>query len=269
VNRYNNYSNPSYQICTAFALHRRTFLEEEAWATLPFRNSPKTWMDRLLDILSHLPGLWEDINIHKFQPLSRTPVENRHHIEILTRQLRAWRKDWDLAHRYPASLAFRANTRTAKYGADKELAMEVLQREIRFETLDEALEISAHHAAAIYLSRLTELTGHAQATLSFDVRQLRGYLFDTGQRPNSPLLQADMMPAPWELAMEAIQISGYVADELRRAAVPELVPVAPLGILYCAVKAMPILGDHLSSAISARFSSRALTELDVYGIWGG
>jgi hypothetical protein len=227
-------------------------------------------MDQLYDILSQLPGLWEDINMASSEVLPHAAASGHgHQVGSLMNQIREWRKKWDTMNPDTASLYILPSKGVGREEGNElqTLVNDILRREIRFQTFDQALALLVHNAAVIYLARLAELAGCAGSPLSFDIDQLRCHLLEKNGRPSSPLVQSAKGYSPWQLTIEAVQISGYFARELRVMTPSDLVPLAPVGILYCAAKTLPLIGEHLSAAVAVMFSASVLPELEMYGIW--
>ena len=56
------YTNDNNQLITATLRRKRTFLAEEAWKTIPWREQEKTARDRLLDVAADVPGLLQELD---------------------------------------------------------------------------------------------------------------------------------------------------------------------------------------------------------------
>jgi hypothetical protein len=236
-------------------------------------------MDKLVDIMCYLPGLCENI-MSSAQKSSSVAKEHQNHaanpnqadIRRLMYRLREWREDWEQMHPHTAIVAVGKVFKRQRGGNAKEdiqgLARDLAESQIRFRALDQALEILAHHAAVLYLSRLGELTGYLQPALSYTPDELRSHLLDILHPKTPPLLPINnTVQAPWKLVIEAVRISRYITDELQGATLSELIPLFSLGIICSAAKAMPIIGDTLTATLESNFKSSIVSELAIYGIW--
>ncbi|KAK9310939.1 hypothetical protein V1524DRAFT_131734 [Lipomyces starkeyi] len=262
----------SMLVCTAFAKRRRTFLEEDAWKIGPFHGFQKTSMDRLYDITSTLPGLAEEILVSRrhSHPAYAAGVVAK--ADILRQQLQGWRYDWE--QKNPGAATVSATSATLEVGSstteESLLIGHLLDREIRFKRLDQALEIFSYNAALVYLFRLQELLVPVRqspdVTLTQeDMHHIKSQLL---ARETSPLLLPDKLRLPCQPALEAVQQCAYIAAELTLNQPINFIALAPVGILYCALKRMGPFGEQLSAAIVATFSATSdLKQLEVFGIW--
>ncbi|KAI8668660.1 Zn(2)-C6 fungal-type domain-containing protein [Fusarium keratoplasticum] len=253
----------SMLICTALAKRCRTFLEEDVWKSAPFRASHKTCMDRLYDITSSLPGLAEEV----LGGRNRQPeqvVDAVAKAETLYRELRAWRYDWERINPGAATVLTVSDSSKA---ASSVLVRQLLGRQIRFNSLGQALEIFNYNAALVYLSRLQELLrSRTSASMHIDVAHIESQLRD--RQTSSPLLLTNELELPCLPALEAVQQCAYLATELKPSVATNFIALAPVGILYCALKSMGPLGELLSLAVADIFSATpALDQLEVFGIW--
>lgn len=219
-------------------------------------------MDRLYDITSSLPGLAEEV----LGGRNRQPeqvVDAVAKAETLYRELRAWRYDWERINPGAATVLTVSDSSKA---ASSVLVRQLLGRQIRFNSLGQALEIFNYNAALVYLSRLQELLrSRTSASMHIDVAHIESQL--RNRQTSSPLLLTNELELPCLPALEAVQQCAYLATELKTSVATNFIALAPVGILYCALKSMGHLGEFLSLAVADIFSATpALDQLEVFGI---
>ncbi|EEU33684.1 uncharacterized protein NECHADRAFT_56258 [Fusarium vanettenii 77-13-4] len=256
----------SMLICTALAKRCRTFLEEDVWKSAPFRATHKTCMDRLYDITSSLPGLSEEV----LGGRNRQPeqvVDDVAKAETLHRELRAWRYDWGRINPGAATVSTVSDPSEIASSPETVLVRRLLCRQIRFKSLDQSLEIFNYNAALVYLYRVQELLrSRTSGSMHLDVAHIESQLRD--RETSSPLLLPNELGLPCQPALEAAQQCAYIAAELKTSVAANFIALAPVGILYCALKSMGPLGECLAAAVADIFSATpALDQLEVFGIW--
>ncbi|KAK8166365.1 hypothetical protein IWX90DRAFT_432607 [Phyllosticta citrichinensis] len=138
-------------ISKAMLEHKRTFLEEEKWQTIPWELNPgaRSPSSRLLDILSYVPGLLEDeaaLKEHSDAKALRTVllVQTRQHLQELFK----WRWEWETrnpnaAHAVPASV---------ELGGPREIP-QGLETVLRYKRFIQANEICLYNAVLLWLLR--------------------------------------------------------------------------------------------------------------------
>lgn len=126
------------------------FLAEEPWKTVPWQHIPKTFEDRLIDILVELPGIAEGvIDAHK-----RAACVDK--VQGLSVALQAWRWDWHRVHAGSVRMVRHAGEPSERNKPVKIpfLVGMMLQANLEFNTARLALDILYYNAALLYLMQL-------------------------------------------------------------------------------------------------------------------
>ncbi|KAK7513813.1 hypothetical protein IWZ03DRAFT_241887 [Phyllosticta citriasiana] len=140
-------------ISKAMLEHKRTFLEEEQWQTVPWKLNPeaRSPSSRLLDVLSYVPGLLENEDSLKERSDSDAITlrasllaQTQQHLQDLFK----WRWEWerqnpDAAHAVPASV---------EPGGPTEIP-QGLETVLRYKRFIQANEICLYNAVLLWLLR--------------------------------------------------------------------------------------------------------------------
>jgi hypothetical protein len=231
------------QTCQAFGAQRRTFVEEEVWKTLPWKDTPKNAEDQIVDILVDLPGLGEDV----VSPQNHASCQEK--IGILISRLRAWRWDWEAAH---SGTVREVPYRVEMAGIETDVFKELLSTSLEFESLTRALEILMYNAALLYLMQLEAAARGGTAepeSLSDDenayIRRVAAL-----RRVNSPLLLPGEPKFLCQPAIEAFRVMPCITKLLTTTTEKEtLITLAPLGIMYWVLQGQPELSCCLDSML--------------------
>jgi len=230
-------------------------------------------MDRLYDVTASLPGLAEDLLMAGQHRHPEHAVRIATQADLKYQELRIWRYDWERENPRAAKVftAYDPSKISSSTSQECALVRRLLAREIRFENLDQSLEIFSYNSALVYLYRLKELLRFEEQPRGClptqeDMHHINNQLLD-GERP-SPLLLPDSLKLSYQPALEAVQQCAYIAAELRCNNPINFIALAPVGIIYCSLKSLGTFGEPLSAAIAGTFSaSSALDQLEVFGIW--
>lgn len=130
------------------------FIEQEPWKTIPWAHTPKTFEDRLMDILVDLPGIAEGLGFESSdqdQPACRAKIMSH------LKSLRQWRREWNTANSH--------KIRTVNV----EGARDPLATQLEFSSSAQAVEILLYNEALLFLTKLGAIA-HGEQTSSFALR---------------------------------------------------------------------------------------------------
>ncbi|KAJ9136594.1 Transcriptional regulatory protein moc3 [Pleurostoma richardsiae] len=265
-------------VCQSFAYRRRTFVEEDQWRTVPFLKNGKTWLDRLFDVMAAIPGVVHDMAASERPASPATKLFFARRVRELAADLHRWRWGWARAHRGAARavpsrrLAAAAAVRTPAF-------RELLATELELGSVSQALELLTYNAGLAYLMQLEDVLGISERTasttgsgggggdpLSFpDMDAIRAA---AAAHPDDPLLLPSEARFPWQAAAEALRVVPYLRDNLLSSDERVMVPLAPIGIVYCALRAHPELSRCMEHSVLSEipFFRDAPRELSAYGI---
>jgi hypothetical protein len=133
------------------------FIEEEPWKTIPWKHSPKTFEDRLMDILVDLPGIAERIELTFSRQGDDCRPACRAKIMSHLTTLRQWRREWNAVHSHTIK------TVHVEGGHD------MLPRQLEFSSSAQAVEILLYNEALLFLTKLGAIA-HEERTSSFALR---------------------------------------------------------------------------------------------------
>jgi hypothetical protein len=216
-------------------------------------------MDSLYDLLAHVPGYFEDIssscwsqNHHIAQRLSLEVVED------LQQQLQAWRLTWDSANSAVSS------SRLTPMALNSATVEQLLEFTDTSETappsydLSQALELLTFNATSICLSNLRQILAARGATSH------RHEVDPTSHSGTHPSSSAETQISI-ETAREIVQQCAYIVQEIGHRGSVNFLALAPVGIVYCALKGMGGLGSVLAASLARMFhAERSLAELEVF-----
>jgi hypothetical protein len=200
-------------------------------------------MDRLYDVLVHVPGLFEDACSSSHSEGSPgVPKVSIEAVEALQQDLYAWQRAWDLENsRAPTSRVVVVPTPPLGITAETE---DQLPRLVgsnagpRFDDLDQALEMLTFNTTNICLSKLREMLSGVETRL------------------------------PVHTARELVQQCAYIAQEIQRSRSVTFLALAPVGVAYCALKSAGELGNQLAGCVADMFRSEGfLADLEVFELW--
>ncbi|KAH7313622.1 hypothetical protein B0I35DRAFT_276349 [Stachybotrys elegans] len=242
-------------VCQAFAKRRRTFLEEAHWKSIPIIGKTRTFMDRLYDIFSHIPGLFEDAYLSSSGCSDNSRVLLTEKFETLTQQLHVWRTAWDAESSSPLAptdLPATRNPKPSDTSTDRAPFKGSGEKaHTQFDSLDRALESITYSAAIICLQRLSGILTPRN--------HVRSEASDASD--DTALLLAST-------AAEMVQHCAYIACEIKQNQPPYFLAVAPVGIAYCALKDMGGPGETLARSLANICHINGfLAELAVFNIW--
>ncbi|EAQ89425.1 hypothetical protein CHGG_06044 [Chaetomium globosum CBS 148.51] len=250
-----------YRSCRVL-LQKRCFLEEEPWKIVPWQQVPKTFEDRLMDIIVDLPGLAEAVA----DPHKRAASLDK--IQVLSVALQVWRWDWHSVHSgsvrmvrhadnpsepgNPEMIPFMVNPQKVPF-----LVSLIRQAHLEFESPRLALDILYYNAALLYLMQL-EAVAHGQPPqqrehLSLeDERYVRLQGAALMVRGANPLLLPGKAKFRCQAAAEAFMTLSCTTRLLGTTPTGETV-VTPMviGIIYWVLREQLQLGeDGLASLLS-------------------
>lgn len=133
------------------------FIEREPWKTIPWAHSPKTFEDRLMDILVDLPSIAEGLGFESSGQDDDHPPACRPKIMSHLTLLRQWRRDWNAANSH--------KIRTVNVEGDHSL----LATQLEFSSSAQAVEILLYNEALLFLTKLGAIA-HGEQTSSFALR---------------------------------------------------------------------------------------------------
>lgn len=256
------------QICQSFAIRRRTFLEDKKWKIGPWEKLPKTALDSLIDIMTDMPGVVNDMaaSEHPISPATRATFHQR--VGGLREQLQAWRWRWEKEHpnvarEVPSKLHNLDNINTPVF-------KEQLATMIEFDTTQLALEMLTYNAGLIYLMQLEDLLGmdesHNPSPLSAHNMDYIRHAANT--RPSSPLLLPEDARFICQPALEAFRLIPSLYKNLVSSKDRIMVILAPLGIVYTSTQSNTELNSCMQSILDdiPFFGGGAPRELSVYEI---
>ncbi|KAK4034379.1 hypothetical protein C8A01DRAFT_18811 [Parachaetomium inaequale] len=235
----------------ALCRQSRCLLEDEPWKTLPWQQRPKTFEDRLMDIIVDLPGVAESV----VAPHKRAACLDK--INTLTVALQEWRWDWHAVHA--------ASVRQVRHHAGGSLVEEMpdtrappptivnqmLLASLEFDSPRLALDILYYNATLLYLMQLEAVARGQPSPPEPEIlsREDERYIRRQAARNNSdgggnPLLLPGQVKFHCQAAAEAFMTLSCVTRLL--ATTPEkatVVPPAAIGVVYCVLRDQLRLGD--------------------------
>ncbi|KAH8653805.1 hypothetical protein BX600DRAFT_471667 [Xylariales sp. PMI_506] len=228
-------------ICQALALKCRLFLEEDEWKSIPWGTTPKTFRDKLTDILVDLPGLRDKVS--SLSLLSEKD-QNKLSYDIDRRlsQLFRWRWEWEESNscsaREIAIKPLAGNHDDKHYLASKDM----LSTGIEFIVPDQASEILSYNAAIIELVEL-QCAVHCQlAHMNTPIPRLKhneGGMTARSElmhRPDKCLLLPNELNFLWQPAIEALRVLACIPQRFSSDTPQTFLTTLPIGILYCFLK---------------------------------
>ncbi|KAK0611892.1 hypothetical protein B0T14DRAFT_441180 [Immersiella caudata] len=231
------------------------FLEDEAWKTVPWRHTPKTLEDRIMDIFVDLPGLSEDTAV----PEKLITVREKIHALMAT--LQTWRKDWDASYQ-------RARSRPPP-ADDEENSIHPLFRDsapntLKFDSPTQALEILLYNASLLYLIQLLKVAIRR-------ISELSPFLLNERTPKPGAFLLTSPRSSRIQPALEGLQALSAMPELCNRTEEKvTVVPPTPVAILYWAVQEMPELTGSWDAFLSRfRGFDAAQEEFEGFriGIW--
>ncbi|KAK5652207.1 hypothetical protein OQA88_10704 [Cercophora sp. LCS_1] len=221
-------------------LNHRTFcfLQDDAWKSLPWQDTPKSFEDRLMDIFIELPGIAE----------AAAKIENRERclerVITLSAALGDWRRDWHAAH---SDAVRRVSPMANGIGSCLE-----------FDSPRLALDILYYNAALLYLMQLGAVARGQPALqeMSAVTKESFAPLHKKSVSQKGPLLLPDEVQFRCQPAVEALMTIPYITNALSVTSGREMVVTpAPLGVVYSVLRSeRQLLADmDLSMPTSAIF----------------
>jgi hypothetical protein len=136
----------------ALCRQSRCFLEDTPWKTIPWRHTPKTLEDRLMDIMVHLPGLAEAVAVPQNRPACLEKIKT------LSTAVQDWRWAWHAANSTSVRQVRHETTTIPPHSQSHTprniLLTQMSQSTLEFDTPRQALDILYYNAALLYLMQL-------------------------------------------------------------------------------------------------------------------
>ncbi|KAK3073000.1 hypothetical protein LTR53_005812, partial [Teratosphaeriaceae sp. CCFEE 6253] len=157
-------SSRSMLITIAMFTRRRTFLEEACWRKTPWADDPesKSEQDKLVDVMSILPGLLEDLGPLQQDLPSTTTSRKRSfcsQVQGGLQVLLGWRQAWDTSHPNIA----RERSRPSHSARDPLVSPSDAPRSLHYSSFACAVEHSLYNAILICLLGLLHLVETPEA----------------------------------------------------------------------------------------------------------
>ena len=229
------------QICQGLCRQNRCFLEASSWKTIPWELTPKTFEDRLMDIIVDLPGIAEAVAV----PNNRAACLNK--ISALSAALRRWRWEWHYGNT--------ASVRRVHDGLDdkdgrKPLIAQMLQVRLEFDSQRLALDILYYNAALLYLMQL-ETAARGQVPQPEMLSPQDECYIRRQAAISNPLLLPGQVRFRCQAAAEAVTTLSCVTRLMATTPGRETV-VTPyaIGIVYWVLRDQLQLGGCLESVLS-------------------
>ncbi|KAK1833061.1 hypothetical protein QBC39DRAFT_280101 [Podospora conica] len=222
-------------ICKGICSRTRTFLEDEKWKTIPWEHAPKTFEDRLMDILVDLPGIAEDLASPPAVGDDRQAACRVKIVSHLT-GLRQWRREWNIAHT-------RSIRTVTVEGED-----DILPTRLVFSSTAQAAEIMLYNEALLFLTKLGAMA-HMESTSSFALR-----MTDGPGKENLSFVPSDVVEPRLQPALETLMAMGSAtklfasSDEKRTVMTP-----APLAAVYITLMEEPALAGKWDQIMAKYF----------------
>ncbi|KAH6628109.1 hypothetical protein F5144DRAFT_515171 [Chaetomium tenue] len=249
-------------ICQTIWQQRRCFLEDEPWKTIPWQQVPKTFEDRLMDILVDLPGLAEAVA----DPRKRAASLDK--IQVLSVALQVWRWDWHNVHSGSVRMVRHTDNPSESGNPDKIpfmvnpqkvpfLVSLIRQAHLEFDSPRLALDILYYNAVLLYLMQLEAIARgqppQQREHLSLeDERYVRLQGAAIMAHDANPLLLPGKAKFRCQVAAEAFMTLSCTTRLLGTTTTGETV-VTPMviGIIYWVLREQLQLGeDGLASLLS-------------------
>ncbi|KAK0649215.1 hypothetical protein B0T16DRAFT_349842 [Cercophora newfieldiana] len=209
--------------CQALWLKTRCYLEAEAWKTVPWQHTPKTFEDRIMDIFVDLPGLAQDVDSDS----PETQKTARESISVLMGKLKTWRGEWDACHWHDVYSVPPLASHDERDGKSLTFGDNAFSGRLKFNSPTRALEILYYNACLLYLTQLSDLVRSQTAT--YDPH-------------NEPFPLRSYSIARTRPALEGLVALSSISDLLNTSDEKEtVIPPAPMAILYWVLQDLPEL----------------------------
>jgi hypothetical protein len=208
-----------------------------------------------MDIVVHLPSILEQ-TIGTLPTSASTNAELRTRLDGLSTRLDAWRLEWEAANPNAAQVA------TISKLDPSAIALPILRTvaaaTIELQTAAQALELLLYNASRIYVLQLQRILAHGRAAActpvpltAAELDFLRGV--DLRHR-HEPLL----LPAETRLvcqpALEAARLLPFLTDHLPARRDKTILMIAPIAVIYMALRSQPELTKWTDAALRASVS---------------
>jgi hypothetical protein len=235
-----------HKICHAFAARKISFLSQDEWKSIPWTFQDKSTFDQLLDILVDIPNTAEELA----QGDGSAPLTELRRldllldIESLAFGLAAWRDRWQLSRAEVAREVDGGLDLSEIYDPP---SREILSKTILFPSATDALEILCYNGGLVRLMEMHELLASGIDRKSLATQLNESYLSDgrSEQPPNPPLWLPHQIRSLSQPALEGLRVVPFFNRQLAIDSAFAMVPLAPLGILYCAWRRMPAIASSL------------------------
>ncbi|KAK3298761.1 uncharacterized protein B0H64DRAFT_386095 [Chaetomium fimeti] len=230
-------------ICQALFRKERCFLEDEPWKTLPWQKLPKTFEDRLLDIIVDLPGIAEAVVGHH----DRAACLDR--INTAATALQVWRWDWHRAHSRSAHLVRHPGSPADKTRTMPFVVSLMLQANLEFDSPRLALDVLYYNAALLYLMQLDacargQPSQQPERLSPEDERYVRRQAAAAAAHDGNPLLLPGQARFRCQAAAEAYMTLSCITRMLGTTPTRQtMITPTAIGILYWVLRDQLQLGE--------------------------
>ncbi|KAH8673359.1 hypothetical protein BX600DRAFT_535946 [Xylariales sp. PMI_506] len=249
--------------------HKRTFLEQDCWSKIPWQIQEKPSLQYLIDILTQIPGLLEDIDADLHQSEQGSGILHAH-IENLKERLEQWRLEWVIQHPHAMVDVQYCNP---TYKIDDPLFRYFGNSKLQYQAIELAMEIITYNAVLLWLIKLCNIFNRFGSPDNYlhspqDLQSIC-YEMDLQQRldDNCPLLLS-----PYQVrffcqpAMGIIRSAAFVFEQISWSGGRTEVMLAPIGIAYKALPQFSALATWLEMELIDCEPYEGLTE---FVLWNG
>lgn len=192
-------------------------------------------------------------------------------LKSLLQQLSSWRLKWEKANIGAASECTPSDVipRPDVSSPQAQLFYEMMARKIEFETLSQALDILTYNAGLMYIIQLNDIREKGQIQENHLTPADIVYIKKTmdAKSSASPLLLPYETRLLCQPAIESFRFYGNISKQLMTNKETILIILAPLGIIYCALKGQPELRRIMDQTIAQEsFDKNILDQLRVFDI---
>lgn len=220
--------------------------------TVPWGIHQKDLTQRIVDIFVELPGLLEEVATSDYTDLYSLKQMDKH-IESVRSRLYSWRRDWELENPAAASEVPDNAIPIKEFTISHPLYRLYGNTLLRYRNFTQAMDICFYNCLLVWLWRVQKsVTGFAPAEEDdfgpTDLNQVREF---SERRSKHPLLLPGEEQFFCQPVIEVIRSIKYFIDNAPRVKQQKMALIAPVGILFSALRPDGDLANWLEMMLSS------------------